>query len=727
MVTTVAQRLISRFAVLGVFGCWFLTACAPMIGFERFGREPGPITHRSAAHARAEQLVVMLESSFQVGRSGYASGAGVVFYEDDTTVRIVTANHLVRTFVEGRTEVADTVSVRFAYDRHVNVAATVLDDYSGPEDLAIIEVDRRDIPRDASDFQFDIFHHAAELKVGSKVFPMGNPEGNEWGTPYIPDRVNRVRKYIDFESNFVTFGHSGGGLFDKSWRLVGLILSDDGESLYRAVPIEFVSAYLRRFGYPIGDLHRKGLVAPGARERTSTPLELMELADAKKYVILEGQLTYVPSMPLAQFRNFMASFEVGNFDSQEVGLVSTEMDGKMVEHGFQLAPVLTRDLAAVLDIQLFTADYIGTGWLGLSSEYKDVALTEKASVETELALLGREFQLRLLPDAYQNKGINALEPTVALWIKARYFHPDQASDDDWLAAGANDMTEERVVVDRVDWNQGDATDYYRIAPSDCTRKDNGRFLVWIEGHEDVKVEVRPTVRKQRFKPDARLSNNSRLFSFHCAGVEQTVKVQAPEFNTAADYRIIRDRPSVASTDAMNLIVDWLRQSDQHTNWLDAKVTGTDALVDVLSVDAEQLLKSFARAGGPQDTGNLSRVLQHFLLGHAGFYQRFAASCCAGMPDNAVIAFTLVSLKKGDTSNIVAAFPYLDLLFLDTELQMSLYSQLQGIVEPLELAMLIVRDSRCNYRWETFSYFPDTQVGRLCERQFRLVEALLDSR
>ena len=92
-------------------------------------------------------------------------------------------------------------------------------------------------------FPFDLLCEVVNLQRGDEVYPVGHPEGEGWDVPLTPSIVKKViAEEISFEPSCFA-GHSGGGLFDVNWTLVGMITRTLGRSC-EAISFERICATL---------------------------------------------------------------------------------------------------------------------------------------------------------------------------------------------------------------------------------------------------------------------------------------------------------------------------------------------------------------------------------------------------------------------------------------------------------------------------------------------------
>ena len=171
----------------------------------------------------ARRLVVTLGTGES---SGGVFGAGIVFAVQPPFVYVATAKHVVRP----RGRAPKDLEVGFESWKDEKLPALLLEIPDSSLDLAVLRIDLtgRNIPARLLPAPATVGYAAADhLDHGVAVYPVGHPQGREW---YVPTRQAVVHEVdgseIDFEPA-CGIGHSGGALFDQSWRLVGMLIKTD--------------------------------------------------------------------------------------------------------------------------------------------------------------------------------------------------------------------------------------------------------------------------------------------------------------------------------------------------------------------------------------------------------------------------------------------------------------------------------------------------------------------
>ena len=214
-----------------------------------FGLAPCVAVAQSGEQRGAEHIVVMVRSRFDTEEQW---GAGLVVGARAGRLYIVTANHVVR---RGGTVADVTVSLRnLPGEWH---PARVLDHADRQLDLAVLAVvDQPGQPLGGAPVAFAILGSPETLKVGDDLHAIGNPLGRPWHVNLSPFKYRRSDgDRLSFEAPLVQKGHSGGGVFDPSWRLMGMLIRDEPPDGV-AVSISRLVAQLKDWGYPV-DLTKK--------------------------------------------------------------------------------------------------------------------------------------------------------------------------------------------------------------------------------------------------------------------------------------------------------------------------------------------------------------------------------------------------------------------------------------------------------------------------------------
>lgn len=178
---------------------------------------------------RAHLLVVRL--------TGPATeGAGILFHVDDRYVYGITAKHVV--FQQGR-KLEDLDAIFQAWPgkrRRVKVP-----NIHHQEDLAVFQVDLLDLGLSRQEvlksLPLDMLGTSKTLDRGKELSSVGHSTAGAWITPgrwVLFDRKDGDAFLFEYAC---PQGHSGGAVFDKEWRLVGMMI-DEERPFCRALSID---------------------------------------------------------------------------------------------------------------------------------------------------------------------------------------------------------------------------------------------------------------------------------------------------------------------------------------------------------------------------------------------------------------------------------------------------------------------------------------------------------
>lgn len=119
-------------------------------------------------------------------------------------------------------------------------------------DLALLGVDPKEVPQQARIIKSA---RLSDISIGQDVFAIGHPEGLFWS--YTEGVVSQIRPNYVWKSKYsnhkatiiqtqtpISFGSSGGPLFDQRGRLVGLNTAGRATGLYFAVAVNEVNTFV---------------------------------------------------------------------------------------------------------------------------------------------------------------------------------------------------------------------------------------------------------------------------------------------------------------------------------------------------------------------------------------------------------------------------------------------------------------------------------------------------
>jgi hypothetical protein len=184
----------------------------------------------------ARDLVVRVDAYLE-GLDLPSFGAGIAVAAPRTDqLYVVTARHL----VEGGAR----FDVSFAFRPEAVVPGEVLW-MSEDRDVAVLAVTapQEDVTRIRG--SFTRLGRASALSARSDVYPVGCPSGDCWLQPTADQVTTPGPVVLEFQSAFVREGHSGGGLFDETWELVGMVTQGDLRRA-EAIPVDLLLTEVRR-------------------------------------------------------------------------------------------------------------------------------------------------------------------------------------------------------------------------------------------------------------------------------------------------------------------------------------------------------------------------------------------------------------------------------------------------------------------------------------------------
>lgn len=150
---------------------------------------------------------------------GEGAGSGVIFYQDDDKVAIVTNNHVIE----------DATEVYVTFEGDVSVKAQVVGT-KADSDLAVLTVSRSDLKEAGIDsVSVATFGNSDELEVGEGVIAIGNSMG--LGLSATDGIVSVTEQTISVDGNTldviqtsaaINSGNSGGALVNSAGEVIGI-------------------------------------------------------------------------------------------------------------------------------------------------------------------------------------------------------------------------------------------------------------------------------------------------------------------------------------------------------------------------------------------------------------------------------------------------------------------------------------------------------------------------
>jgi hypothetical protein len=197
------------------------------------------------ADEEIKRLVVMIEARL----GGEPSvGAGIIVGIKADNLYIATANHVVR---RGALD-AEEVRIRFRWRPDTLVKAQLLPQRDSEMDLAVLDVTGlKELTIEASSLAFERLGNLNLLQPGDALYLLGNPGGIPWRVNTTPEKYIETRKgSLEFESNVIAKGHSGGALLNGEGELLGMLVSDE-PPYGRATSMTRIIGKLRELSYPV--------------------------------------------------------------------------------------------------------------------------------------------------------------------------------------------------------------------------------------------------------------------------------------------------------------------------------------------------------------------------------------------------------------------------------------------------------------------------------------------
>lgn len=211
-----------------------------------------------------------------VKKSGFIStGSGVVFFEEGNKAYILTNAHVVKEANSGY-----DIEVTFSDEKGFESGKSVLVDANKiykdiDEDIAVLEIDKSDM------YKVAVLGDSSKIGKGEFVYTIGSPFGKfnyttagyitSYNVPVVLSN-STVTSYVILTNAPINEGNSGGALFDKEGKLIGIttfrydqINSKEVHEMYGCLPISHVVKVA------------KDLMVEGVYNRPSLNLKLMSV------------------------------------------------------------------------------------------------------------------------------------------------------------------------------------------------------------------------------------------------------------------------------------------------------------------------------------------------------------------------------------------------------------------------------------------------------------------
>jgi hypothetical protein len=442
------------------FAVWLSVAAAILSGcrgpnglIAKEQRDSGAHTY---SFVDASQLIVMIDATV-LGESRF--GAGIVFAIENDSLFVATANHVVRA-ANGQTFIAaEEAYARFYTAQEREVPVRVLPMFDPDLDLAVVAIDGVVTNwLDIITFPFQLLGMSNTLQWGSGVYPIGYPERYPWGSPVKPDRVSRVDDDIIFQSNYLRAGHSGGGLFDARWRLVGMVTEEPKPPLSRAVPIEKILARLHEWHLPVSLRTDEGLRSAQQRVIPSEQVQLF--------------VEMVDPLPIGGM-SYMLELWFPGKDNKNLNYTLARERPRMV-----LAAIPYELIAQGVRLRIVEAARLWILDLG-----RVRVITATVELSADQLLRGMSANLPILPEVASQYRLRQLH--IGMRVRAYPFDSEHNSGMDADPQGAIQVRPGQILRGSVDFNEGDATDHLRFDSSHEPGPCAG--VLWLKDSQAVTV------------------------------------------------------------------------------------------------------------------------------------------------------------------------------------------------------------------------------------------------
>lgn len=177
-------------------------------------------------------------------------GAGILFFVDQNNAFGITAKHVL--FQQGKVLENLRAEFRTLPGQRMPIEAHK---FHFQEDLAVFKVDLRSLGLSAREVvretPLDRLGASTELDPGDELFCMGHSTAGAWITPKEYVRFARRDGEVFLFEFACPQGHSGGAVFDKEGRLVGMMI-DEERPYCRALRIEPILKIVQGWKLEIG-------------------------------------------------------------------------------------------------------------------------------------------------------------------------------------------------------------------------------------------------------------------------------------------------------------------------------------------------------------------------------------------------------------------------------------------------------------------------------------------
>jgi hypothetical protein len=203
-----------------------------------------------AAVWTASNIIVSIEAR---GSTDFAVGAGIILGYSKSSLYVVTASHVVYL----NNHLAENVRVHFSFTPDTyqakNIKIIRLPFYHNArgergddDDVAVVEIPLgTGLGVLVTAIDLKVLASDATLTLNEVVHTLGNPNGNPSTATLDGETfLSEVNGVMEFSAPSLAQGHSGGGLFDQNWHLVGMVMQYQ-KPLGSAVRISWILDSLR--------------------------------------------------------------------------------------------------------------------------------------------------------------------------------------------------------------------------------------------------------------------------------------------------------------------------------------------------------------------------------------------------------------------------------------------------------------------------------------------------
>lgn len=243
------------------------------------------------------------------------AGSGVIVYEDNSYIYILTNYHVVQNATE--------LSVKFIDDESSDAAVKGV---SERKDVAIVSVKKSNISKTTlSKIKIATLGNSDELKVGNGIIAIGNALG--YGQSVTTGVVSALNREIVDDSNSqrmiqidaaINGGNSGGALLNSKGEVVGINTAKYSSSSYSS------SSSIEGMGFaiPISD------VETVIKELISGKNDENLLLGVEGYITTSSYRTY--NLPEGLYVTVITKGGNAEYSDLEIGDIITEIDGNKV-------------------------------------------------------------------------------------------------------------------------------------------------------------------------------------------------------------------------------------------------------------------------------------------------------------------------------------------------------------------------------------------------------------